>query len=439
MKNVYCAIDLGATSGRIILSADGKQLEEVHRFPNQIYEQNGMFFWNMDTLFEHILTGLKKVASRNDIHVLSIGVDTWGVDVVFLKEGKKLANPRAYRDPYTEKRMPEFWQTVSAQSVYQRTGIQMLPFNTLYQFYACYKDQYQPFLQADTYLFIPDYISYLLTGKMVCEYTILSTSQFLNPITKQIDKDLITAAGADSTCFPPIVYPGHKIGCVLKEVIPFAYDVPVIAVAGHDTASAVATVEQGPVAYLSSGTWSLMGIVVNEPVITEQSEAYNFTNEGGVEGTTRLLKNITGMWILEQCRKEWQAQGKNYSYSQLVEMAITVKNQADKLTAYLFNPDESRFANPSSMIHEIDPSSSLSDAQLVWLIYNSMAQRYAQVFQMLQSLAPWQIQKLIIIGGGAQNAYLNHLTEKAIGVPVQVGSVEATAQGNNKKKKHYLK
>ena len=429
MRSVYCAIDLGATSGRIILSEDGNTFEEVCRFPNAVENHDGKVFWNISLLFAHIRQGLQQLATRTDIRILSIGVDTWGVDVVFLKEGKALAEPRAYRDPYTNGRMEQFFQRISREQIYEKTGIQFMPFNTLFQFYACHYEQYKPFLEADTYLFIPDYISYLLTGNAVCEYTVLSTSQFLNPRTKQIDRELIEAAGAKMDCFPPIVYPGERIGLLQNEIANFGYDVPVIAVAGHDTASAVAAVprtENGQrVAFLSSGTWSLMGTVTDLPVITPESAQMNFTNEGGVAGTTRLLKNITGMWILEQCRKEWSKQGKDYSYPDIVQMAESVTE-----IPALFNPDEPRFANPDSMLAQVTNGRSLSDAQIVACIFHSLANRYGEVFRMLQQLVNEPIGALYIIGGGARNQLLNRLTEKAVGVPVRLGSTEATAVGN---------
>lgn len=429
MKSVYCAIDLGATSGRIILSEDGNTLQEVCRFPNAVENSDGKVFWNISLLFDHIRQGLRELAQRSDLRISSIGVDTWGVDVVFLDaQGKPLAEPRAYRDPYTAERMEQFFAIVPRERIYEKTGIQFLNFNTLYQLYACHCEQYEPFLQAASYLFIPDYISYLLTDKQVCEYTALSTSQLLNPRTKQIDAELVQAAGANIACFPPIVYPGEQIGLLKKEVADFGYDIPVIAVAGHDTASAVAAVprthEGKKVAYLSSGTWSLMGTVTDEPVITDESLRLNFTNEGGVEGTTRLLKNITGMWILEQCRKEWAAQGKDYSHPQLIEMAQAAK-------AYeIFNPDEARFANPISMIEQVKNGKDMSDAEVVASIFHSLAHRYGEVFAMLQSLVPEPLGALYIIGGGARNQYLNELTAQAVGVPVLIGSTESTALGN---------
>ena len=444
MTNVFCAIDLGATSGRIILSEDGNTLQEVCRFPNAVENHDGRVFWNITLLFDHIRQGLQSLAQRSDIHITSIGVDTWGVDVVFLDaNGQPLAEPRAYRDPYTNARMEQFFSIIPRERIYEKTGIQFLTFNTLYQLYACHCEQYEPFLKAASYLFIPDYISYLLTGNQVCEYTALSTSQLLNPRTKTIDAELVQAAGANISCFPPIVYPGHQIGILKKEIADFGYDIPVIAVAGHDTASAVAAVprthEGKKVAYLSSGTWSLMGTVTDKPVITPRSLELNFTNEGGVEGTTRLLKNITGMWILEQCRKEWAAQGKDYSHPQLIEMAMSIDQSSNdsinrqivnRPIVNIFNPDEPRFANPTSMIEQVKNGHDFTDAQIVASIFHSLAHRYGEVFAMLQSLVPEPLGALYIIGGGARNQYLNQLTAQAVGVPVLIGSTESTALGN---------
>ena len=430
MRKVYCAIDLGATSGRIIISEDGGKLEETYRFPNAIEEHQGRFFWNTPALYGHICKGLKELAARDDIRVLSIGIDTWGVDVVFLDgEGRALALPRAYRDPYTDSRMEEFFGLIPKERIYEKTGIQFLNFNTLYQLYACYKDGYEPFLNAKTYLFMPDYFNYLLTGCKANEYTILSTSQLLNANTGQIDRELTEAAGGNMSCFPKTVYPGETIGLIRKEVAGFGYDVPVVAVASHDTASAVVSVPRTHngkrTAYLSSGTWSLMGTVTDKPVINEESARRNFTNEGGIGGTTRLLKNITGMWITEQCRKEWEAQGKGYDHSTIIDMAESVQKVPE-----LFNPDDKRFANPKSMLREVCNGRNLTDAEIMSCIFHSLAHRYGEVFCMLQKLLPDPIGALYIIGGGAKNSLLNRLTEEAVGVPVIIGATEATAAGN---------
>lgn len=445
-KNYYCAIDLGATSGRIVISpADGNnnEMELVCRFPHGIQERNGMYFWDMEFLIKEITEGLRTLASRTDVNILSIGVDTWGCDMIFLDgNGKPLAQPRAYRDPYTNGMMERYFEKVPKDEVYQRTGIQFMPYNTLFQLFACHETNYEPFLKAEHYLFMPDYINYYLSGKMACEYTILSTSQFLNPTTKEIDRKLIEAAGARMECFSPVVMPGTKLGHLLPEVADFGYDIPVIAVAGHDTASAVAAVpaqaNEG-YAYLSSGTWSLMGIVSEQPIITQRSLELNFTNEGGVNGTTRVLKNLTGMWILEQCRKEWAAQGKEYSYPELMRMFSEAQSTA------IFNTDDASFANPKSMLKAIadyceahDICLPKTDGEIVRAIFESLAARYKVAFAWLQEIAPFKIEKLYVIGGGAQNTLLNQLTEQAIGVPVVAGPTEATGIGNIKMQQSYF-
>lgn len=436
MNEYYCAVDLGATSGRVVIAPadDLQNFEEVRRFPHAIQETPEGFFWDIDFLLGEITAALRDLAARNDVRILSVGVDTWGVDMAFVDaEGKLLARPRAYRDPYTTGMMERYFAHVSKEEVYERTGIQFMQFNTLFQLFACHETQYKPFLEADKYLFIPDYINYVLTGRMACEYTIASTSQFLNPTTKQIDAKLIEAAGARMECFPELVMPGTVLGNLKKEVAPFAYDVPVVAVAGHDTASAVAAVPNDTpnYAYLSSGTWSLMGIVSKDPIITARSQELNFTNEGGLQGTTRVLKNITGMWILEQCRKQWVAQGKEYSYPQIMQMFESAQSTA------VFNPDDECFANPPSMLQAIADycdkhglTKPKSDAEIVRSIFESLANRYKTVFGWLQELAPFKIEKLYVIGGGARNQLLNQLTGQALGIPVIAGPTEATAIGN---------
>lgn len=436
MKNYYCAVDLGATSGRIVIAPtdDIQQLVEVRRFPHAIQRNEGVCCWDMDFLLSEITAGLRDLASRDDIRIVSVGVDTWGCDMAFIDDhGSLLAPPRAYRDPYTDGMMERYFERVAKSEVYERTGIQFMQFNTLFQLFACHETGYEPFLKAATYLFIPDYINFVLTGVKACEYTVASTSQFLNPRTKQIDPVLIEAAGARMECFPPMVMPGTVLGNLKSAIADFGYDVPVVAVAGHDTASAVAAVpfDTPHYAYLSSGTWSLMGIVSGDPIISERSQQLNFTNEGGLAGTTRVLKNITGMWILEQCRKEWKAQGKDYSYPQIMQMF-----EASASTA-VFNPDDPCFANPASMLTAISDycdahglTKPQSDAEVVRSIFESLADRCKTVFGWLQELAPFPIEKLYVIGGGARNQLLNQLIEKALGIPVIAGPTEATAIGN---------
>ena len=344
--------------------------------------------------------------------------------------------PRAYRDTYTDGAPEEFFEKIPREEVYRLTGIQVMNFNSLYQLARQKKEDFTPLKYAKEILFMPDLLSYMLTGSRVCEYTDASTSQILNPVTKRFEKKLLDAAGVPESILRPVVLPGTLVGHLTDEL---AEDtglgkVPVMAVAGHDTASAVAAVPASNpnFAYLSSGTWSLMGIETEQPIISEESSRLNFTNEGGIDGTTRFLKNITGMWLLEQCRKEWEKQGRCYTYPQIVEMA-----EAESCFASVINPDDPRFANPKSMTEAIAGYCSekgfdvpQGDSQFVRCIFTSLAARYREVLDMLRSMAPFPIEKLHVIGGGSQNDLLNQFTADATGIPVVAGPSEATAIGN---------
>lgn len=435
----FLAIDLGATSGRVILATltDEKlDLEVLHRFPNRLIEVGGKYYWNIYALYEDILQGLTEAGKRK-IEVRSIGIDTWGVDFVHVAEDGTLCGlPRAYRDPYTNGIPEEYFEKISRKEVYERTGIQIMNFNSLFQLYAQHKEGSSALKASDKILFMPDALSYLLTGEKVCEYTILSTSQFMDPRTKQVDEKLLEAAGVKKECFPAVVMPGTVIGQLTPSLAKATGlgAVPVVAVAGHDTGSAVAAVpaEDEGFAYLSSGTWSLMGVELKDPEITEESFAMNFTNEGGVDGTTRFLKNITGMWLLEQCRATWKKEGKDYSYPEIMQMMQTTSPSVD-----LLDPDAPEFAAPTNMPQAIRlycESRAMavpeSDAQLIRLIFDSLAAKYAEVLKKLQQVSPFEIKTLHVIGGGAQNDLLNQMTSDACGIPVVAGPSEATALGN---------
>lgn len=434
----YIAVDLGATSGRVILASvdESKKvdMETIHRFPTPLVCLEDRYYWNIDNIFSNIVEGLRLVAERN-VKVESIGIDTWGVDFVGVKaDGSLCGMPRSYRDPYSFAAQEEFLSKMSREELYRRTGIQIMNFNSVFQLYA--QSRAGDLKDAEKILFIPDTLSYLLTGKMVCEYTILSTSAIMEPRTKTLDAEILSLCGVRADQFAEIVYPGHAIG-TLKEEIKAATglgDVPVIAVAGHDTGSVVAAVpaEDEHFAYLSSGTWSLMGIETSEPVINEQMFNLNFTNEGGIGGTTRLLKNITGMWIIEQCLAKIREQGRSYSFSQIADMA-----DAAGASEHVFNPDDPAFASPTDMPEAIATymkehgwEAPSSDARLFRLIYDSLASRYAEVFSMLRDIAPFEINTLHIVGGGSQNWLMNTLTAKACGVRVVAGPSEGTALGN---------
>jgi rhamnulokinase len=436
----FISFDIGATSGRTILATlkDGKLfLKELTRFPNNIIRIKDRYYWEIFTLYEALKDGLRAAAAEK-VEISSIGIDTWGVDFACIGDDDAILGlPRSYRDPYTNGMPEEFFKRIPRQKVYELTGIQIMNFNSLYQLFAASRENSSAFKAAGHILFIPDVLSFLLTGKKVCEYTIASTSQLINPWTKNIEPALIEEIGISSEVFAPVVMPGKVIGPLADYIIKetgLNQAIPVIAVAGHDTASAVAAVpaENEHFAYLSSGTWSLMGIELKEPVVTEMSYLMNFTNEGGVDRTIRFLKNITGMWLLEQSRKEWEAQGIKYSYSEIVEMA-------EKATAFrsLIDPDAPDFANPESMTKAIaaackktGQSEPDSHAAFIRCIFDSLAMKYKYVFKCLEQVAPFRIEKLHIIGGGSQNKLLNQFTANATGVTVVAGPSEATAIGN---------
>lgn len=438
-RHHFLAFDIGATSGRSVLITvyDGKfELQELTRFPNAIMEIHGKFYWNIYSLYEALKDGLSACVSENIVPE-SIGIDTWGVDFAYIAEdGSILGLPRAYRDPYTDKAPEAYFTKVPKEDVYRLTGIQIMNFNSIFQLFAAKRENFAPLNAAANILFMPDLLSYMLTGKQVCEYTDASTSQLLNPKTKQFEPSLLEAAGVSPSLTLPIVMPGTIIGKLTDRIAEETGvgKIPVIAVAGHDTASAVAAVPavDTDFAYLSSGTWSLMGIETDHPIITKESYEKNFTNEGGIEGTTRFLKNITGMWILEQCRKEWERSGRIYTYPQIVDMA-------EKSTPFqsFINPDDPSFANPPSMQNaiityckETKQPAPATDGEFIRCIFESLALRYNEVLKMLSEMAPFPIRVLHVIGGGSMNKLLNQFTANAIGIPVTAGPSEATAIGN---------
>lgn len=433
----FLAVDLGATSGRTIIGQlnDGKvKLEELTRFGNPIIHAGKHDYWDLLALYNEIVKALKTAVDRK-LDIQSIGIDTWGCDFAFIgSDGQLLSNPVSYRDPHTFGTMEKYFaNAMGKDKVYEKTGIQFMNFNSLFQLYQMRLDKSSTLKAAEKILFIPDALSYLLTGKAICEYTVASTSQLLNPTTKDLDEDLIESLGLMRDQFGPMTLPGTVIGHVSEDIqkITGIGAVPVVAVAGHDTASAVAAVpaKDEHFAYLSSGTWSLMGIESKTPIINKQSFDRNFTNEGGIEGTTRFLKNICGMWIYERCRKEWTG---DVSHKHLQDGA-----DACEPFRTLINPDDPCFANPDSMVKAIDDYCARTgqpkprdNGEYCRCIFDSLALRYRQVFTWLKELADFDITTLHIIGGGSVNAYLNQYTANSCGVNVLAGPQEGTALGN---------
>ncbi len=439
-KNTFFAVDLGATSGRTIIGTidEGKlELRELTRFPNNIIQVGRHYHWDVFALYNEIIRGLKTVAQEGII-IDSIGIDTWGCDFVSIgKDGGVLRNPYCYRDPHTDGALEAYFQLIPKDVVYRKTGIQFMNFNTLFQLATLRRNHDSAFEAADKFLFMPDALSYMLTGEAVCEYTILSTSQMLDPTTKHIDPDLIHAIGLEERNFGRYVNPCDKVGVLSQEVqnITGLGPIPVLAVAGHDTASAVASVPaiNERFAYLSCGTWSLLGIETRNAIISDKSFENNFTNEGGVEGTTRFLKNICGLWLLERCRKEWD---NDPDVPKDVNQINSDAMEALPFQSFI-NPDDPVFANPLSMVEAIRNYCKESGQhvpvnykEIARCIFESLAMRYRQVLLQLKEMAPFAIERLYVIGGGTRNRFLMQFTANSIGIPVVTGSAEGTAIGN---------
>ena len=437
-QNYFFAVDLGATSGRTIVATienEKIQLEELTRFDNNLIQTGGHFYWDIYALYFEIIKGLKLAAQRQ-LNICSIGIDTWGVDFVCVgKDGALLRNPLAYRDPHTFGMMEDYFEhVIDKKKVYDITGIQFMNFNSLFQLYAMRKNNDSALANAEKILFVPDALGYMLTGKMVCEYTIASTSQILDPKTKELSPELLESVGLTPAHFGEMTNPATVIGQLTEEVQQMTGlgALPVVAVAGHDTGSAVAAVpaRDEHFAYLSSGTWSLMGIEAKDAIINELSYERNFTNEGGIEGTTRFLKNICGMWIYERCRKEWTDAPKSHTELQAEAMS-------QPAFQCFINPDDKAFANPPSMVDAIqnycrETGQKVPEgyAEICRCIFESLAMRYRQVFDYLKEMASFPIEVLHIIGGGSLNNYLNQFTSNSLGVKVLAGPQEGTALGN---------
>lgn len=434
------AFDLGASSGRLILgSLDNRklQVEEIYRFPNEIMNINGHSHWNIVRLFEEMKKGLE-IFARSGLKAHSVGIDTWGVDFVLLGCNDSLSGlPFAYRDCRYDGVMDDFDRNVMPLSeLYELSGLQMMQFNSIFQLYSQKRDKVPAIETATSLLYIADYFNFLLTGVKKNEFTFASTSQLINPLTRQYNPYLFKAIGVDISIVNEIVMPATIIGKLSESICTeTSMDaLPLIAVASHDTASAIAAVpaEGENWAYLSSGTWSLMGIELHEALITSKTAEYNFTNEGGVNGTYRFLKNIGGLWLLEQCKRSWKLQGYEYTYDELVKMA-----EEEEPFIRFVDPDAIHLLNPPDMPKAITEfciatgqSVPQSHGQMVRLIYESLAMKYRYIFRMLCEISPKPLETLHIIGGGSKNEFLCQLTADALGVPVVAGPTEATAVGN---------
>ncbi|MCR5180346.1 MAG: rhamnulokinase [Bacteroidaceae bacterium] len=435
----YLAVDLGATSGRTVLASfDGQRvnMREFTRFENPQLPLGGHIFWDLPHLYNEVLRALRQVKAEG-LEIKSIGIDTWGCDFAFFgKDGQLLGLPYCYRDPHTDGAMERYFADKKPQKeVYERTGIQLMPFNSLFQLYTLRQAGTVALENADKILFIPDALIYMLTGEAVCEYTVATTSQMLDPRTGDLDEELLQTVGLQRKHFGRMVQPGEQVGTLTPQVqaATGVGAIPIIAVGSHDTASAVAAVpaEDPHFAYLSCGTWSLLGVESPQPIVTADSFAENFTNEGGLDHTIRFLKNITGLWIFEQCRKEWGPDEVPADVNLLNALCLTSNCQS------LIQPDDPRFAHPVSMtaaiceyLTETAQPLPATPADYVRVIFRSLAARYSEVVDVLRRLTSVDIRRLHVIGGGSRNQFLMQFAADALKMPVIAGPQEGTALGN---------
>jgi len=435
----YLAFDLGASSGRAMLGTiSGGQLKltEIHRFENRMVEIDNHFYWNIFSIFDELKTGLKKCIHDYGVQPDSIAIDTWGVDFAFIDKNGMIASlPFAYRDHRTDNAMEDFYKIMPKEELYLLTGIQLMQFNSLFQLFVNHQTKAPQYEIGKDLLFMPDALSYLFCGVKKNEFSIASTSQLLKPGMLAYESKIFKIMGVDQSIMQEIVLPGTLLGNIKPEVQKEtgSREIPVIAVASHDTASAIASVPASGKnwAYISSGTWSLMGIESDKPLISKEILSLNFTNEGGVEGTTRFLKNIMGLWLLQECRRAWSNKV-NYSWTEMVEISI----QAQPFKC-LIDPDDPDFLNPADMPQaiidfclktgQIPPA---SHGEFIRCIFESLAMKYRLTLDAIRSVISYPIDTVHIIGGGANNELLCQYAANAIGVPVKAGPTEATAIGN---------
>jgi rhamnulokinase len=433
------AFDLGAESGRGVLGAfDGRRLElqEVHRFANTPAATLDTLHWDVLNLYNQLLDGLRKCAGQFG-GIDSVGIDTWGVDFALLgRGGTLLGNPRHYRDPHTEGAMEAAFQRIPPERLFARTGIQFMRFNSLFQLLAMKRDRSPLLDMAETLLLIPDLLHYYLTGIKVNEYTDASTSQMIDPRSRTWDHELVQELGLPAKILGTLVQPGTVLGPLRERIASETgvSPVPVVLPATHDTGSAVAAVPAKGAnwAFISSGTWSLMGAELAAPLVNEEVRAANFTNEGGVGGTVRFLKNIAGLWLVQECRRAWERAGKNFQYDELVRMAGT----ATPFTS-IVDPDDSSFMLPPNMptalaefCRRTGQPAPAEPGAVIRCALESLALRYRWVLEKLESLLGHRLEAIHVVGGGSRNELLCQLTADACDRPVLAGPVEATAIGN---------
>ncbi len=419
------AVDLGASSGRVMdVAFNGQRitLTEAHRFPNIPVQTPNKLYWDVLRLWHEITVGIDKVASAE-----SIGVDTWGVDFALIDNtGELLSNPVHYRDPRNEGMMEWVFDKMPRREVFERTGIQFMQINGLFQLASLLRDGSPLLDHADTMLPMADLFNYWLTGSKTAEFTVATTLQMVNPATNDWDKDILNAVGIPTGILPQIVQPGTKIGSYKG--------IDVVAPSCHDTGSAVVAVPTTTenYAYLSSGTWSLLGLEIKDAILTDEAYEANVTNEGGYANTYRLLKNIMGLWVVDQCRSTWASSGDDYTFEQLTEMV----QSANQFKAFI-DPDDVSFLAPGDMPSRVidyckrtNQTIPETHAEIMAVVYTSLAYTYRYVLEQLISVSGQTVDRLHIIGGGSKNGLLNQMTANALGRTVIAGPAEATATGN---------
>ena len=434
MTKYSIAVDIGASSGRLILGylENGLlKLAEIHRFENKIVKKGDYYCWEADTLFQEIKNGLKKCKELG-IKPDSIGIDTWAVDFVLLDEkDQPLTEAVSYRDPRTDGMMEQVFEKIMKERLYLETGIQFQKFNTIYQLYSLKQQSPEILSRAKSFLMIPDYFNYLLTGKKANEYTNATSTQLVNAFTKKWDHDLLDVLGINKEMFHEIKTPKNVLGTLKDELVSeFDFDLQVILPATHDTGSAVIAVpEENETIYISSGTWSLIGVENYFPICVTKALDYNFTNEGGIDYQYRFLKNIMGLWMIQEVRRNYNNE---YSFAGLVDLAREAKD-----FKAVVNVNDDRFLKPENMVQEImnycvetgQPIPS-TPGEVAKCVYDSLAVSYQDAVIEIEEIFEKRFEKINVIGGGCQNEMLNQLVADVTKKEVYAGPVEATAIGN---------
>lgn len=436
---LFGAIDVGASSGRVIagyFEGETLRLNEVHRFSNGPVTVNGRVHWDFHALFENIRTGLSKLSDESEntgVKITSIGIDTWAVDYGLLKDGQLIAQPYCYRDENNQLGVEQVHKMLSFQSIYEIAGIQFLPFNTIYQLAKQKTMGDKSLADADKAMLIPDLIGFLLTGEMATEVTNASTTSLMDARSGKFSKEVFDSIGINPDLFPPLMQPGDVLGQIKDGFGSAITGVNLVLVGSHDTASAVVGVpaSESNFVFISSGTWSLLGAEINKPVITDQARASNFTNELGVGNRIRFLKNLSGLWLLNESMRHWEENQQSQSLPEILKQASNIEPLAfiDVTDSEFIAPGDmpQRISNHCETLHGVRPE---SPAEVVSVIMHSLAKSYAEGIRDLQEIVGLEVNKIFVTGGGSQNQLLCQLTADYCNLPVTAGPVEATAMGN---------